>query len=139
MYAVSEYISSFKREVLSSACVNMCVHMYTVQKLNSCTSRPDACQCLLVQTPMDNMSKGSSRIKATFSCEVRDPWSHPCEESWEAIRCAVVYMPGLPTHLVQKLNTGTVLSSFTCEQTCQFARRKGLQISTDVVTMRSFE
>ena len=29
---------------------------YTVQTYNSCTSRPDVCQCLVVQTPMDKTS-----------------------------------------------------------------------------------
>ena len=46
----------------------------TVQTLNSCTCRPDVCQCPVVQTPMDNLSKNdqiiSMRIKAPFSYEV---------------------------------------------------------------------
>ena len=29
-------------------------HAYTVQTINSCTSRPDVCQHLIVQTPNDN-------------------------------------------------------------------------------------
>ena len=29
----------------------------TVQTLNSCTSRPDVCQCLVVQIPMNNLPK----------------------------------------------------------------------------------
>ena len=32
-------------------------HGYTVQTFNSCTSRPDVCQYLIVQTHFDNMSK----------------------------------------------------------------------------------
>ena len=32
----------------------------TVQIFNSCTSRPDICQCMVVQTSMDDMSKGSN-------------------------------------------------------------------------------
>ena len=56
----------------------------TVQTFNSCTSRPDICQCLVVQTPMDNMSKTGAKdindprslqIKATFSCE---DWTCGC-------------------------------------------------------------
>ena len=39
----------------------------TVQTFNSCASRPDVCQCLVVQTPMD---KQYIDIKPTFSCEV---------------------------------------------------------------------
>ena len=49
----------------------------TVQIFNYCTSRPDVCQCLVVQTPLVNMSIKTSRahhwhkqIKATFICEV---------------------------------------------------------------------
>ena len=33
----------------------------TVQTFNPCTSRPGVCQCLVVQTPMDNMSKEVSQ------------------------------------------------------------------------------
>ena len=29
----------------------------TVQTFNSCTSRPDVCHCLIVHTPMDNISR----------------------------------------------------------------------------------
>ena len=50
----------------------------TVQIFNSFTSRLDVCQCLVVQAPIDNMSKTSQhindqhslRVKFTFSCEV---------------------------------------------------------------------
>ena len=57
----------------------------TVETSNSFTSRPDVCQCLVEQLPIDNMSKEISqahdprslRIKATFSCEVMDIWSNP--------------------------------------------------------------
>ena len=52
----------------------------TIQTFNSCTSRPDVCQCR-VQTPTDNMSReklikthsnhpSSLRLKITFSCKV---------------------------------------------------------------------
>ena len=53
---------------------------FTVQTFtcNVCTSRPDVCQCMVVQTSMDDMSKKAKHIidpcsfgiKATFSCEV---------------------------------------------------------------------
>ena len=51
----------------------------TVKIFNSCTSRPDVCQYLVVKTHMDNMSRKYAKhmndprclwIKATFSCEV---------------------------------------------------------------------
>ena len=34
----------------------------TVQTFNSCTSRPDVCQCLVVQIPMDNMSENKPSV-----------------------------------------------------------------------------
>ena len=46
----------------------------TVEIFNSCASRPDVCQCLVVHTPMDNISTSLTQvaceIKATFGCEV---------------------------------------------------------------------
>ena len=49
----------------------------TIQTFNSCTIRPNVCQCLVVHTSIDNLSKDkpstsvhdprSLRIKATFS------------------------------------------------------------------------
>ena len=33
---------------------------------------------------------------------------HPCLEYWVTIGREVVFLPGLPTHLVQELNVGTV-------------------------------
>ena len=35
----------------------------TVQIFNSCTSRPDDCKCLVVQTPMHNMSNKISKAQ----------------------------------------------------------------------------
>ena len=54
------------------------LHYGTVQTFNSCTSRPGVCQCLVVQTPLDNMTKAKHIVDprklanqlATFSCEV---------------------------------------------------------------------
>ena len=54
----------------------------TVQSFNSCTSRPEICQCLVVQTTMENMSKNNAKhtndlrslqMKTTISCEVIRP------------------------------------------------------------------
>ena len=48
-------------------------NIHTVQTFNSCTSRPDVCQCLVVQSPIDNMSNNrpstSMTHVATFICE----------------------------------------------------------------------
>ena len=86
----------------------------TVQTFNSCTRRPDVCQRLLVQTPINNMSKNKPSTShhcldgCKFSCEVRDLLSHPCPGNLVAIRCAVVCYARLPMHLVQEFNAGTV-------------------------------
>ena len=37
----------------------------TVKAFNSCTMRPDFCQCMVVQIPMDNMSKKPSTSMTT--------------------------------------------------------------------------
>ena len=37
----------------------------TVHAFNSCTSRPDVCQCLVVQIPIDNMSKNKPSTSMT--------------------------------------------------------------------------
>ena len=70
-----------------------------VQTFNSCTSRPDVCQCLVVQTPTDSMSKTTctSSISMTHvACEsklrsiVRSS-VHPRLRNSVAIMSAVVY------------------------------------------------
>ena len=71
----------------------------TVQTFNSCTSRPDVCQCMVVQTLMDNMSKISQAhscllIKATFSCEVvHASMSRNMGDNWA---CGRVLCPDCP-------------------------------------------
>ena len=58
----------------------------TVQTFNSCISRPHVCQCLVVYTPLDNMSKNkpsTSMLMMTFM--------YPCPGNWMAIGPAVVY------------------------------------------------
>ena len=45
----------------------------------------------------------SLQIKATFSCEV----THTQETMWQSVLQSC-NMPGLPTHLVQELNVGTI-------------------------------
>ena len=86
----------------------------TVQTFNSCTRRPDICQCLAVQTLIDNMPKSkpstpmtkpSFLIKATLSCEVIHASMHK-KLGKSCVRSCI--MPGLPRHLVQELKAGTV-------------------------------
>ena len=63
----------------------------TVQTFNSCTSQPVVSQCLVVQTPMDNLPKKETRTSMTHvACEsklrsfVRSS-VHPCAGNWVAI------------------------------------------------------
>ena len=77
---------------------------YTVQTFNSCTSRLDVWQCLVVQTPMEKISQLANQSSNQL-------WGHPCvhfrETGWQpGVRSC--FMHGLPTHLVQELNVGTV-------------------------------
>ena len=87
------------------------VFTYTVQTFNSCTSRPDVWQCLVVHTRLGNMSKNkpstrSLRIKVTFSFEV----IHAQETGWQSgVRS--YNMPGLPTHSMQELNAALYITS----------------------------
>ena len=70
---------------------------HTVLTSNSCTSRPDGRQCLVVQTPLHNISKHKPSTSTTHvACEselrsvVRSSM-HPCPENWVTIGRAVVY------------------------------------------------
>ena len=59
-------------------------HLYTVQTFNFCTSRPDVCQRLVVQIPMDNMSKNKpNTVMTQVACELKlrsvvRSSMHPC-------------------------------------------------------------
>ena len=76
---------------------------YTVQTSNSCTSRPDVCQCLVAHTPIGSMSKKWAKhindprsllIKTTFICEVM-PASMPRKRSGNR-PCGSALCPGCP-------------------------------------------
>ena len=86
-----------------------------VQTFNSCTSRPDVWQCLVVHTPTNNMSGNrpttsmkhvAYEFQARISCEViytsmpREIGGQSGVRSW--------ILPGLPRHIVQELKVGTV-------------------------------
>ena len=94
----------------------------TVETFKFCTSRPivHVCQCLVVQIPIDNMSKYQrstpmthvackSKLRSLVRC-------HPCIDAQETVwksgfRSCI--MPGLTTHVVQELNVGTVSNPFS--------------------------
>ena len=67
-------------------------HTATAQTFNSCTSRPDVCQC-----PVGKMSKNKLGSQMTHvackskPCSVMKSSMHPCPGNWAAIRHAVVY------------------------------------------------
>ena len=96
----TNYIDSDSKQCLhlpSSPLVILSTMIPTVQTLYSCTSRPDSCQCLVVKTPMDDMSKNKPSTAMTHvACEskllsVVMSSIHPCIVNWVAIGRAVVY------------------------------------------------
>ena len=75
----------------------------TVQTFNSGTSRPDVCQCLVVQIPMDNMSKKTSTSITHVACESKLRsvvlWSQSfirAQETGCKRACGRVLCPGCP-------------------------------------------
>ena len=83
----------------------------TVQTFNSCNSRSDVCQCLVVQTPRNNMSKNkpnTSMIHAVIQSKQRSVVRSSMLRDLVAIGRAVVYYARLSTCLVQELDVGTV-------------------------------
>ena len=76
----------------------------TVQIFNSCSSQTVVCQCFVVRTPMDNLSKNKpSTSKIHVACTYQSYvqlWDHLCIHAQETER---QFMPGLPMHLVQEL------------------------------------
>ena len=80
-----------------------------VETINSCTSRPDVCQCLVAQTPVDKMSKNKPSSSMTHVSDETmlslDGRSGTCvsihtqETVWQSgLRYCI--MPGLLTHIM---------------------------------------
>ena len=77
----------------------------TVQTFNSCTHRPDVCQCLVVHTSMDNMSKNKPSSTLTLVADesklrsvVRSETCgriHAQETRWQSGMRSCI-MPGYP-------------------------------------------
>ena len=90
-------------------------YVSTVQTFNSCTRRPVICQCLVVQIPVDNISKYNPKTSmAIVACESKSrsvvrPSVHPCPGNWwkAGVRSCI-----MPMHLVQELNVFIVC--FSC-------------------------
>ena len=78
-------------------CISIYTLFHTVQTFNSCTSRPDVCQCLVVQRPIDNMSNNRPSTSMTHvACETKlrsfvRSSMHICPGNVVAIGRAVVY------------------------------------------------
>ena len=74
----------------------------TVQTFNSCTIRPDVCQCLVVHTSIDNPSKNKPSTSMTqVACElklrsVERSSMHPRPRNWVAVRRAALLCQGCP-------------------------------------------
>ena len=94
-----------------------CNKYHPVQTSNFCTSRPDVCQCLVVQTTRITCQKNKPSTQITYvACEsklrsvVRSGTLdriHAQDTGWQSgVRSCI--MSRLPRHLVQKLNAGTV-------------------------------
>ena len=72
-------------------------HPLSVQTFKLCSSRPNVCQCLGVQTPVDNMSENKSSTPMTHvACKAKllsvvKLSMHPWPGNWVSIGCAVVY------------------------------------------------
>ena len=68
-----------------------------MQTFNSYISRPDVCQCLVVKTLVDNMSKNkpsTSMTHVVFETKLRPvvrSSMHPCPGNWVAIGRVVRY------------------------------------------------
>ena len=92
---------------------------HTVHTFNSYTSRTDACQWLVVQTPTDNKKKDKPSTSAThvgYESEIRSVVkSGTCghihaQDTGLQSGVWLCILPGLPsTHSVQELNTSTVV------------------------------
>ena len=89
-------------------------HHDTVQTFHYYTSRPDVSQCLVVQTPTENMSKRAKHINAHVACgsKLRSVVNYlPCIYTLQTRLQSGVrscFLLGLPAHLVQELNVDTV-------------------------------
>ena len=85
------YLGTHLQTITSTGSTN------TVQTFNSYTRRPDVCQFLVVQTPMDDMCKYNRSTSMTHVdwksklCPVVRSSMYPCPGHWVAIGCAVVY------------------------------------------------
>ena len=69
----------------------------TLQAFNYCTSRPDVCQCLVVQTPIENKPRNTPSTPMTHeACELKllsvvRSCMHQGPGNWVAIGHVVVY------------------------------------------------
>ena len=73
------------------------VCIYTVQTFDSCTSRPDVCRCMVVQTLIEYISRNKPNTSMTSIASesklrlVTSSSMYPCPGNWVAFGRAVVY------------------------------------------------
>ena len=71
----------------------------TVQIFKFCTSRPDVCQCLVVNTPMDNMTenkKNTSMTHVACASKLRSVVMSGTRKLGVKRACGRVFIPGCP-------------------------------------------
>ena len=88
---------------------------------NSCISRPDVCQCLVLQhpwkicqrnMPCTSMINAAGQPKLHLGVRIGTCGPIHAQDGWRSgVRSCI--MPGLPTHIVHELNAGTVRLSWT--------------------------
>ena len=106
--------------------IYVCMYVCTVQTFNSCTSRLDVSQCLVVQTPKGNMSENDPKTSMTYvACDLKLRFVVKSSISgiWVKSGARSCIMPGMPAHLVQQLNVGTVcmnVCTYVCSLACSY-------------------
>ena len=88
-------------------------YLHTVKKFIPCTGRPGVSQCLVVQSPMDNMSEKVKNINdprrlQIKACLVVRSVTCVCINTQETGCQSRVQSCIMPVYLVQDLNSGIV-------------------------------
>ena len=81
----------------------------TVHTFNSCTSRPNLCQWLVIIQIIQAHLRPTLLANQGYFQFWGYPWVYAQDTGWQSgVRSCI--MPRLPTHLVQELYIGTVIS-----------------------------
>ena len=103
---------------ISNSCMAFAASLYTLQTFNSCTSRPDVCQCLVVgktqcircQQNKPNTSIINVACESKLRSVMRSEGPVVASTPWKlvAIGRRLSIMPGLSRQLEQEFNVRTV-------------------------------